>query len=174
MRPIDRVYQVAYIVDDLEAAALRWIGEGGAGPFTIFRHFKLIEPRTAEGLAVPDFSFALGFSGVVNIELIQVHSYGPSVYNLPGFGRPPYPHHVARLTNDIEATVARYEKIGCPLLLGGGFEPKSSLAYMDTRNRLGCITEFIQVNPQVVEILNGLEAQAASWDGKDPLREFGG
>jgi hypothetical protein len=153
MRPIDTVYQVAFVVDDLEEAAMQWIKDGGAGPFTLFRNFQMIEPQVAPGLDVPNISIALGFSGTTNIELIKVHGYGPSVYALPGHPRTPFMHHVARPAR---------------------FEPNSALAYVDTRSRTGCITEFIQYNPQVEEILNALEAQAATWDGKNPLREFGG
>jgi hypothetical protein len=174
MRPIDKIYQVAFVVDDLEEAAMHWIREGGAGPFTLFRHFRMLDAKVAPGLDVPDISIAMGFSGTVNIELIKVHSYGPSVYGLSGHPRAPFMHHVAGLSRDVEQTVREYEKKGCPRLLSARFEPASALAYVDTRARTGCITEFIQYNPQVEEILNALEAQAATWDGKNPLREFGG
>lgn len=173
MRPIDKIYQVAFVVDDLEEAAMKWIRDGGTGPFTLFRHFQMIDAKAAPGLDVPDISIAMGFSGTVNIELIKVHSYGPSVYALPGHPRAPFMHHVARLSRDVEQTVRDYEKKGCARLLSARFEPSSALAYVDTRAHTGCITEFIQYNPQVEEILNALEAQAATWDGKNPLREFG-
>jgi len=173
MRPIDKIYQVAFVVDDLEEAAMQWIRDGSTGPFTLFRHFRMADAKAAPGLDVPDISIAMGFSGTVNIELIKVHSYGPSVYALPGHPRTPFMHHVARLSRDIEQTVREHEKKGCARLLSARFEPASALAYVDTRARIGCITEFIQYNPQVEEILNALEAQAATWDGKNPLREFG-
>lgn len=173
MRPLNSVYQVAYVVDDLESAVQRWTQNGGAGPFTAFRHFQFLDAVSASGLEVPDISIALGFSGSTNIELMQVHSRGPCVYNLPGLPKRPFMHHVARLVPDVDAAAVRLAAIGAPVLLRARMEPGSALCYVDTRATLGCLTEFIQVNSQVLGILDAMEQQARDWDGSQPLREFG-
>lgn len=173
MRLIGKIYQMAYVVDDLEAAAQTWIARAGTGPFTIFKHLQLIDPKPIAGLENADISIAMGFTGPLNIELIKVHDHRPTVFNLPDRGRPPVLHHVAQLSRNVAETVEAFAKQGHDCLFQARFEPKSRLAFIDTRSTLGCLTELIEHNAEVEELLNLLEAQGANWDGKDPIRYFG-
>ena len=73
--------QAAFIVDDVEAAALRWVRTTGIGPFLHVPHIQLAEyDYRGERRSGLDFSVALAQSGGVQIELIQQHCDNPSAY----------------------------------------------------------------------------------------------
>ena len=73
--------QAAFIVDDVEAAALRWVETTGIGPFLLVPHVALAEyTYRGERLEGLDFSVSLAQSGGVQIELVQQHCDSPSAY----------------------------------------------------------------------------------------------
>ncbi len=164
LRPI---YQMAFIVTDLDAAIAEWVALRGAGPFYRFDNFGFEDPVCAPGLAPPAISIALGQSGAVNIELIEVHAGPPSV-----FATPPGLHHVARRAADVDATLAMLAGTGSPTLLRAAFGHGVALGFADTRAALGCMTELIADDAGVDAMLAQMAADADGWDGRDPVRRF--
>ena len=165
------VVQYAYFVKDIEAACLRWIELFGAGPFYLSRHHQS-ENVTYRGKPCDmDVSYAFGYSGPAQIQLVQQHNDVPSAYRdmFPNGGEGL--HHVAYLTQEWEAEKARYEAAGYPALLE--LVSSARVAYMDTRPAIGCFTEIYEDNLQVRRRFGGWKASHQYWDGKtDPIRDI--
>ena len=168
------IYQVAYLVPDLEQAAAQWASLTGAGPFTEFAHFEFIDPRHPGKPVEIDLSIALGFSAGLCVELMVQHDDRPSIYrdwqDQKGYGL----HHIAILAEDYPAAIDEWAKKGAPAVFEAGFGADTHLAYLDTRDTLGCYLEIVEFTEFVQGALNGLRDANDGWDGQDVLRSFGG
>lgn len=164
LRPI---YQMAFIVADLDSAVAEWTAMRGAGPFYRFDNFGFDDPVCAPGLAPPSISIALGQSGTLNIELIEVHA-GPRTL----FTASPGLHHVARRAADVDETLTMLADAGSPTLLRARFGHGVALGFADTRASLGCMTELIADDPGVDAMLAQMADDADGWDGGNPVRRF--
>jgi len=167
------VYQIAYVVSNLHDAAGQWANITGAGPFFLFENFEFIEPEhngQATELAV---SIALGFSGGLCVEIIEQHDERPSIYRdwvaAKGYGL----HHVAILESKFSQAIAAYQEKGAPCVFRAGFGDGTRLAYLDTRDTLGCYLEIVEFSDFVRDALDAMREAHESWDGQDPLRPFG-
>jgi hypothetical protein len=163
--------QAAFIVDDVEAAALRWVETTGIGPFLLVPHVALAEytyrGERREGL---DFSVALAQSGGVQIELVQQHCDSPSAYRdtiargAQGF------HHLAIYCDDYDAAHAHYRDKGFIAAVDGMFGPLR-FSYFDTSGAIGCMIELVEEHASQSEFFARIAGAAAGWDGvTDPLR----
>lgn len=165
MRAVGPIYQLAFVVSDLEAAIDRWVGDG-AGPFWIFKDFVMSEVFEPAGAAAPRFNIALGFFGKLNIELMEITEDTIGLFPHTDL---PQPHHVARLTHDLGKEI---DAIGAPVLLRGTFPTGQPAAFVDTRATRGMLTELIQVDDMVFGMLDVMEQAALDWDGSEPRRSF--
>ena len=173
IQPPGNIYQIAYVVSNLHDAVDQWAGITGAGPFFLFENFEFIEPEhngQATELAV---SIALGFSGGLCVEIIEQHDDRPSIYSdwveTKGYGL----HHVAILEAAFPEAIMAYQKKGAPCVFRAGFGDGTRLAYLDTRDSLGCYLEIVEFSDFVRDALGALREAHESWDGQDPLRPFG-
>src|SRR5687768_5771592 len=99
-------FQVAWVVDDLEAAMQRWLKTTRVGPFFVNAH---IDPGPVLYRGRPtgvDYSVALAQAGAIQIELIEQHNDEPSVYQEHGPGGAGGVHHMACFAPDFDAEVA--------------------------------------------------------------------
>ena len=169
--PGQHVMQVAFIVDDIAAAAQRWVDTTGIGPFLMVPHIQLAEysyrgePR--DGL---DFSVALAQSGGIQIELIEQHCDNPSAYRdtiakgTQGF------HHLAIYCEDYDAACAHYRERGFVTAVDGKFGP-IRFCYVDTSAAIGCMVELVEQHETQGEFFRRVATAAEGWDGvTDPLR----
>jgi hypothetical protein len=157
------IFQYAYFVDDLEAAAERWAATVGAGPFFITAHHRADEFSYRGQPIEADVSYAFGYAGSTQIQLIQQHDNLPSIYldMFPtGFGH----HHIAFLAHDYEAERDR--------LVADGFELACELAanditaaYLDTRPAIGVFTELHSITPRILATFDRWRKAHEAWDG---------
>lgn len=161
------VYQLAFVVDDLEEAADNWV-RAGAGPFYRFDEFRFIEVLEPRGAESPSLDILLGFSGDTMIELIKPRLDPQQLFTATG------PHHVARLVDDIDRYVDAQADPGPPVLFRGVFPTGTPAAYLDTRSDLGIITELIVHDDIMSSMLDQMYAEARAFDGADPVRSIGG
>jgi hypothetical protein len=169
VRTLDAIYQAAFVVDALAPACERWAVAAGAGPFYLFDPMSFIDPRFDGAAADPEIAIALGFSGQLCIELIEVRGRGPSPFEGAGQGRL---HHVARLATDFDAALAALAAAGAPIRFTGRFHPDTRMAFADTRAAIGCWTEVIAYNPDIEAALAMIEGAHRGWDGQDPCRRL--
>lgn len=165
------VFQYAYLVDDLGTAAHGWARTVGAGPFFVAPHHRA-QRFTYRGTEVEaDVSYAFGYSGNTQIQLIQQHDDLPSIY------RDSYPsgpdaggfHHVALLVDDYDGERQR--------LLDAGFELVCELwandivaCYFDTRATTGAMTELHIRTPRIDATFGRWQKTHECWDGTEVLR----
>jgi hypothetical protein len=157
------IFQYAYFVDDLATAAGQWARLVGAGPFFVAEHHVADRFQHRGTDVEADVSYAFGYSGGVQIQLIQQHDDRPSIYRdmyPTGFGF----HHVASLVHDYPAARGH--------LLDQGHELACELhandivaCYVDTRAALGCFTELHSHTPRIEATFARWKAAHDEWDG---------
>lgn len=163
--------QQAYVVDDIDAAMRRWHETWGIGPFYVLRHAQWENLRYRGQPATVDASFAMAQAGPVQIELCQQHNDARSCYRdafeagQEGF------HHVATVTEDFDAEIARFADSGFDIAMDGTFG-EMRFAYVDTRSIGGFMTEVISNWAPVNETHRMVAEAAMGWDGSDPIREL--
>lgn len=166
------VYQIAYIVEDLEESANHWAKSTGAGPFVLFNNFQFIEPLHHGRSVDLNVSIALGFSVGLCVELIKQHDERPSIYHdwrvEKGYGL----HHVAMLATDYQVVVSSKNDSGIATVFSAAFGEGTRLAYLDTRESLGCYLEIVELTDFVQGALTAMRADHENWDGADALRPF--
>jgi len=161
--------QAAFIVNDLEQAVRHWIKTARVGPFFIVPHAKVERILYRGAPAELDFSGALAQAGPLQIELIQQHNDGPSAYrDMYPKGREGF-HHLCTMTQDFDAEIARLRAEGSPAATEGAFGDMR-FAYIDTRARLGHMTEVIEDRDSIKSLFKMIADAAAGWDGTDPIR----
>lgn len=162
------VKQIAYVVDDLDAAIARWVEVLGVGPFFRFDGMR-VEASRYRGATLPtEVSIALGNSGGVQIELIAPGTPAPSIYRELGRGV----HHLAVLARDFEAESVRLAALGHPEALALEL-PVGRVRYHDTVAAFGHFVELWESTDGMRAMLAMVESAAQGWDGRDPVRRLG-
>ncbi len=163
------IKQIAYVVEDLDAAIARWVDVMHAGPF-----FRLdgivVEDVRYRGAAVPTkLSLALGNSGGTQIELIEIGNAAPSIYR----ELPRGVHHLAVLAADFEADSQRLEALGHPAALVLTLPGVCRVRYHDTVAAFGHFLELWESTDAMRGLLQMVEGASRGWDGAEPIRRLG-
>jgi hypothetical protein len=169
------VRQLAYKVNDLEAAAIAHHRRFGSGPFFALRHVALASSQH-RGVERPfDHSSAYGQWGGVMVELVVQHNSDASaLHDMFPFGsRHEGLHHAALFVDDLEAEIARFANEGAPLAQLSVTQTGTAFAFVDTRATLGHMLELYEPTPQLAGFYDFVAAAAQGWDGTDLLRELG-
>lgn len=172
-QPLGAIMQVAYVVEDLEAAAMRWAKNLNVGPWMIMEHFPAADMKYYDRPTDIDLSIALAYSGAMCFELIYQHDDAPSVYKdcveKDGMG---CFHHWAVSTDTFDEDVARHKANGHRIAFSGEVVPvgRKRFAYVDTMAPLRGMIELIEVNEAVEDLFAGISALSQDWDGKNPIR----
>ena len=168
---IDRRYvQTCFVVPDIEAAMRQWLRAGSTGPFIVMAH---VAPSNGlyRGRPAPlEMSCAFAQAGEMQIELIEQHSDGPSVYRdmfpagTGGF------HHLCywadgTIGEEVEHFRARGIEAGYLASFGA-----LDFGYFDARAQLGCFIEVLEREPGTVALFEMVADAAKDWDGSDPVR----
>ena len=143
------IFQMAYLVNDLDETMQRWSDLHGAGPFVVTMHHRT-DTFTYRGTThEADVSYAFGYLGDVMLQFIVQHDDTPSIYrDMYAAGQEGF-HHTAYLVHDFEAEHQR--------LVALGYEPACRLyadnvdaAYFDTRSMNGGFTEIHGDPPHIL------------------------
>ena len=169
------VRQLAYKVNDLEAAAAAHNRAFGSGPFFVLRHIALAS-SVHRGVERPfDHSSAYGQWGSVMVELVMQHNPDDSALHemFPhGSGREGL-HHAALFVADLGAEIAHFEAEGAALAQLSVTSGGTAFAFVDTRASLGHMLELYEPTEQLTGFYDFVAAAAQRWDGRDLLRELG-
>lgn len=170
--PLGPPRQLAYCVDDAEAAAAEWSARFGAGPFFVRRHIAVTEVIVRGRPGHFDHTSAYGQWGSMMVELVQQHDDAPSavrdVYRRGQTGL----HHVAHIVEDLAAAEAA-------LLAAGIEQAQSAMAgttrfvFHDARPELGYMLELYQTSPGLLGFYDLVARAADGWDGTEPVRILG-
>jgi hypothetical protein len=162
------IKQIAYVVDDLDAAIARWVEIVHAGPFFRIDNARIEDLRYRGAAASAALSLAVGNSGGVQIELIQLMDGAPSVYR----ELPRGVHHLALLARDFEADSARLARLGHPLAWSLTLPGICRVRYHDTVATFGHFVELWESTETMRGLLDMVEGAARDWDGRDPVRRI--
>jgi hypothetical protein len=168
--PTDRtIFQNAWVVDDVEAAAMRWADQMGVGPFFVTEHTGITDVTYRGQPGELSMIVALAQAGPMQIELIQPTvdqcAYRDSVApGTLGF------HHMCVWTHDIDADTAYFEGLGYPAANRAKANGVVGFAYYDTRPLLGAMLEVVEYNPMIEARFGAIADACAAWDGTRPVR----
>ena len=166
----NELFQVAYLVNDLDASMQKWSDLFGAGPFVVADHHRTDRFMYRGTAAEADVSYAFGYLGDLMIQFIVQHDDTPSIYrDMYTYGQEGH-HHVAYLVHDFESEYQR--------LIDMGFEPACRLyadgvdaAYFDTRSVTGGFTEIHGDPPHILgSFANWRRAHELYRPGVDPVK----
>lgn len=162
------LYQIAYIADDLEAAANYWQSLG-AGPFYEINDAVFIDIEVPNNGKSPNLSILLGYSGDTLIELIKVNDDPNGIFEGVSSGEP---HHTALLVDSLDAFLQNWDGANGQLIFRGSFPTGTPIAYIDTRSQTGLMTELVTRDEAVQDMLTLMHAEAQSFNGEDLIRSF--
>jgi hypothetical protein len=149
LRETRTLFQVAYLVNDLDAACQQWSDLYGAGPFAITEHHRADRFEYRGTPVEADVSYAFGYLGDMMIQFIVQHDDAPSIYrDMYAVGEEGF-HHQGVLVHDFEAEFQRLVDLGfapaCRLYADG-----VDAAYFDTRPMTGGFTELHGDPPRIL------------------------
>ncbi len=163
------LHHIGYVVDDLPAAAERFAGRFGAGPFFAFEHIVFEEVTYKSEPAVYDHSSAFGQCGPIIVELTQMYDARPAGLAdslvKPGGGV----GHVGWLTDTLADEVARLEAAGLVPFHTGRTGPVS-VVWFDGGPLLGHPIEVLQRRDELDGFYATVRRASVGWDGSDPYR----
>lgn len=170
------VFQIAYVVEDLEAACLHWAKTLGVGPFYRFPLPLAFESVSVGGAPVAldaDIfkGVAVSYSGDMMIELIEAGS-APSPYReFLAAGRRGV-HHVGTFATDYDQQLAAAKAAGIAVVFEGKL-PLSRFAYLDTDALFaGTMVEMIDPAQAMLDLFAEIKSAAKQWDGQNPIRDM--
>jgi Glyoxalase/Bleomycin resistance protein/Dioxygenase superfamily len=171
-QPLNGIIQIAFIVEDIQAAMPIYQKRLNIGPWYLFEHFafKYLKYRGEESKL--DITLALGNSGHMMFELIQQNDDLPSVYKDVQKARGWGFHHfaVAAKPDEYDSVVKEYQAQGYGLALDGAVAVGARAAYLDTLSDLPGMIEVIEVTPAVEGLFTHIHQASVGWDGTDPVR----
>ncbi len=172
-RKIGGIFQLGYVVDDLDRAIEHWTTKLRVGPFFVARHVKYATFDYQGQDHAPDVSLAFAYSGETNIELIQQHDDMPSVFLDFWRRRGAGLQHVGVLSDDLAADTNLLAAQGSNMILrlvnaANGVETR----FFDTEYHPGAMLELIERSEAAEMGFAAMKSAAHDWDGSQPLIEL--
>lgn len=164
------IRQIGYVVRDLEAAMQSWCALG-VGPWFTIPEFAQEGCRYRDQRCDPTISIAFANSGPMQIELIQQHDDGPSIYReFLDAGREGF-QQLGWWVDDFDAVMQRADDARWPLVFSGGGDVR--FAYFELDPRISTIVEVMELNDASRGLAELVAGAAAEWDGAtDPIRSL--
>jgi hypothetical protein len=165
--------QAGIIVEDIDKAIEHWVSTVGAGPFFVARHVPLEFVEFNGEFTQPDLSVAMGFSGDLEIELIQQHNDAPSPWLNFYKNSGPGLHHLSAWTTEYDNVMARTKLDGFTPNCVGKIAGGARFAYFNADATDGSSFEIsdLGVNGEIGKIHTTAREAAVGWDGSQPIRD---
>ena len=168
---LQNIVQIAYYVNDVEAAAKKANETFGTGPFFIYKHIELRDVSYRGQKSELDHSSAYAQAGPLMIEFTQQHNTAPSTFsdmfqkNDEGF------HHAAIFVDNVAEEMHRLSTLGFDTVThyftsDGNVE----VAFIDTRPVLGHMIEIYKPVEALTRFYEAVERSVKKWDGKKLFR----
>jgi hypothetical protein len=164
--------QLAFIVEDLQVAVRHWVELYGVGPFYVLPRASYEGTYRGQPVHV-ESQIAVSQAGPLQVELIQAFGDQPTVYTEITRGAAGA-HHLATMTQDYDAALAHYRRLGHEPAMELRSAGVGRIAYIDSRAEVGLFTEVIEHSEQFLRALKGTARRCAGWDGIDPVRIIDG
>lgn len=172
-RLFGRIFQICWVVEDMDAAITHWTRTMGVGPFVRFPIPLQAEWLEVRGQRIPQDNdiyrgVSISYSGDTMIELIQPGS-DPSPYReFLAAGRQGA-HHVGTYADDYDAQMAAARAAGIGVAMEGVL-PLSRFAYLDTDTLWpGTMVELIEAGQPMHDYFGAIREAVDRWDGKEAV-----
>ncbi|OBB33705.1 glyoxalase [Mycolicibacterium peregrinum] len=162
------IRQIGYVAGDLDAAVAGWV-QMGVGPWLVLRRIRQRALYRGEPCEV-EISIALANSGELQIEVIQQHGDQPSIYTEFLRNRGEGFHQLAYWPVDFDATLARVEAAGWPVVWSSADEGGVRYAYVEPPAPVATIIELMEFNEVTEGLATFVRGAAQDWDGSEPVR----
>jgi Glyoxalase/Bleomycin resistance protein/Dioxygenase superfamily len=166
--------QLAYFVQDIADAARRHHALFGSGPFFIAEHIPLLTCQYRGQPASLDHSSAYGQWGAIMVEFVQQNNPGPSVFRDLYSDGAEGQHHVAYFSDDLDADLADFSKLGHVVGLDATLKGDVRFAMVDMVQPLGHFIELYAPHPSFGQFYEMVRKASDQWDGAEPLRALTG
>jgi hypothetical protein len=152
-QPAGSVVQQGFIVTDIHESMAQFSRNLGIGPWFLFEPYEFREAQYLGQPARMELKIALGFSGHMNIELIQQVNDAPSMYqNIArrggGF------HHFGVASVSFEEDVEAQARLGNREVFRATNSRGARLAYFETDAKFGSMVEVIEFKEAQEEFYN--------------------
>ncbi|MDX3899119.1 MAG: VOC family protein [Sphingobium sp.] len=164
------VFQLGFVVPDLEAAVDYWTGTIGAGPFFLFSDVVTANVSYRGSPAGAAISVAFGHWHDMQIELLTVHDARPNIYREWLDAGHAGINHYGVIVPDRERARADCHAAGLPIVYEAETPSASRILYVDTGGGPGSMIELVELDPAMGPAFDHIRAAARDWDGGDPLR----
>ena len=167
------IHHLGYVVEDLDAAVQRLVGELGAGPFFVLRDVSFEQVTSRDEPVVFDHDSAFGQCGAIPIEVMQLRRLEPErvrdAFSLP----PPQLHHTAYVVPREHLAEAReeLERRGLSAFLHAT-QGDIDLTYHEAAHSIGHQVELHADSQGLRDFFATIRAASMEWDGSDPLRSL--
>jgi hypothetical protein len=165
--------QVAYIVEDIDAAMQHWHDEYGIGPFLVTRNAVPLTNAYYRGKKAETtrLNIAFAYVGHMQLELIELIGDTPGLYKEALDRGRDGVHHYAVCVEDFPAAYNWALDNGFDAVIDAGIDGLARMSYMENPES-GLILEVIEWNPLTRPYFNGLEVRVKSADPAQLVHEF--
>ena len=178
-----QIFQLGYVVPDVDASMRFYAEAMRIGPFTCNRGFKAPDGWYRGSADMPQLTIAHAYSGRLFIEFIQQHDDTPSVYKeyVEKYGYGLHHYGIAVAPEDYDKTLEHYYSLGFENIftdtLPGNVRiryigPKTEAGLDKLRNETGVgYLECVEVKENEEAMFTGMRKAALEWDGTTLLRQ---
>ncbi len=164
------IRQVAYLVEDIEAAMDSWIKKAGLGPFVWYKNLTLqMDYKGVPSEAL--LQVAIAYRGNLQIELIQQCNDAPSPYRDFFLNKRMGLHHLAYVTGDISASLEQAKKQGYEVIATIN-QTVGNYAYFQDPAMPEVFYEFLELSPGIEAYWQDCIEKTRIWDGSNPVTIF--
>jgi hypothetical protein len=163
------IHHIAYIVDDIPAAAAMWAQTFGAGPFlTVVRSGgEAPEQDHDGGPAIFRPTVAFGQWGPIAVELLRIDAAEPAT--LAAHFKAPF-NHVAYVSETPAEDSEQLAALGLPRFLHSRRGDVETIWHAVPA--LGHAIEIHRATASIKQYFAAVASAAEGWDGSELLREF--
>jgi hypothetical protein len=177
VRVFGPVVQVAYVVDDPRAAALRWVERHGAGPFFVRDHIPVTDVVHRGRPSSFDHTSAYGWmdgpGGGFMVELFVQHDREPSAVTERFAVGETGLHHLACFCPSVPEAIERAAAAGLALAQDAR-AGTTRFVFVDDVASSGHYWELYEPSPGLRGFYDMVRDASLGWDGSDPVRTIGG
>lgn len=169
--PFGPAVQIAYVVDDPEAAAHQWARDFGAGPFFLNRHIPVTNVVHRGKPSAFDHTSAYGWWGSIMVELFCQHNDDPTAVTerfAKGTGGL---HHMACIVPRLHGALAVAESMGLEIAQRAN-AGQTIFLFIDDVARHGHYWELYESSPGLLAFYEMVRNAHETWDGSDPVRDI--
>ena len=164
--------QVAYVVEDIDAAVQHWRDEYGVGPFLVCRNEAPLANAYYRGDKMREtrINIAFAYVGKIQLELIELIGNTPSHYKEALDRKQTSVHHYCVCVEDFPAAYNYALDNGFVALVDAGMDGLARMSYVE--NDQGLILEVVEWNAMTRPYFDSIEVLVKAADKQQLVHEF--